>query len=137
MAWFVDIQRLGQDHIYLAIPRVTDSGITQTNVGGRVSNSGMDIVIGSVSAAPGQLRFEMSLVRLGTVITNACVTEAVAEATPASHVNVCEINPAACEAVQRNSDIRNQIQDQRCEILRSQLSGSPAGDYQLAKAGCL
>ena len=27
MAWFVDIQRLGQDHIYLAIPRVTDSGV--------------------------------------------------------------------------------------------------------------
>jgi hypothetical protein len=33
------------------------------------------------------------------------------------------------------SDIRSQIQDQRCEILQRQLSGTPEGDYQLQKAG--
>jgi hypothetical protein len=114
----------------------TRVAVTQTHVGGRVSNAGMDIAIGTVSAAPGQLRFEMTLVRLGAITANACVTVAVAAATPAPQVDVCKVNPAACAAIQRNSDVRNQVQDERCAILRSQLRGTPAGDYQLAKAGC-
>ena len=110
--------------------------IEEVTIGDRVTRSNTRIDIAFGSARPGQLKFDMTLVTLGTVISNTCVTLAVAAATPAPKVNVCDINPAACAAVQRNNDIRNQVQSQRCEILRSQLRGMAAADYQLAKAGC-
>jgi hypothetical protein len=110
--------------------------IDQVTNGGRVSASRMQVDIAFISATPGQVKFDMTLVKIGAATSNNCVSEAVAAATPAPKVNVCDINPAACAAVQRNHDIRTQVQDQRCEILRSQLGGTMGGDYQLAKAGC-
>lgn len=50
--------------------------------------------------------------------------------------SLCEINPAACESVSRNNDIRQQILNDRCTILENQLAGVPGGEYQLRKAGC-
>lgn len=110
--------------------------IDQVTNGGRISSSRIQLDIAFTSATPGQVKFDMTLVKVGAVTSNNCVTEAVAAATPAPKVNVCDINPAACAAVQRNHDIGTQVQDQRCEILRSQLRGTVGGDYQLAKAGC-
>lgn len=110
--------------------------VEQATVGGQTASSRMKIEIGIVSFGLGHIKFDMTLVRLGTLITNDCVSRAVAEATPAPQVNVCDVNPAACAVIQRNSDIRSQVLTQRCEILHNQLNGVPGGDYQLAKAGC-
>jgi hypothetical protein len=108
----------------------------RVTVGERQMASSMKVEIAHVNARPGQLQFDMTLVRLDSLSSHHCVTPAVAAATPAPKVNVCDINPAACAAVQRNHEIRQQVQDWRCETLRSQLTGVPGGDYQLAKAGC-
>lgn len=110
--------------------------VEQVTRDGRTSSSRMRANVGFISVQPGHLKFDMTLVRLGSVVINNCVSKAVAAATPAPQVNVCDVNPAACAAIQRNHDIRSPVQDQRCQILRSQLSGVLGGDYQLAKAGC-
>lgn len=108
----------------------------QVSVNERAMASSMNVEIANVNARPGQLQFEMTLVRLNSLSSHQCVTPAVAAATPAPKVNVCDINPAACAAIQRNQGIRTQVQDLRCETLRGQIAGVPGGDYQLAKAGC-
>ncbi|MFD2752865.1 hypothetical protein [Comamonas terrae] len=114
----------------------TSVTVEQAKVNGQIVPSSMLVRIDSIVTSPGQSKFKMTLVKLGTEVANTCVTKAVAAATPAPQVDVCSINPAACASVQRNSDIRSQIQDQRCAMLRSQLSGMVGADYQLAKAGC-
>jgi len=110
--------------------------VEQATVGNQTDSSRMNIEIGVLSSGPGFIKFDMTLVRLGTVIANDCVSKAVAEATPFPKVNVCAVNPAACAAIERNNDIRSMVQDQRCKVLRRQLSGVPGGDHQLTKAGC-
>jgi hypothetical protein len=110
--------------------------VEQVVMGGHSSASNMTMTINFTSSNPGQLKFEMTLTKLNKTISNNCVTKVVAAVTPAPKVNVCDINPAACASIERNNDIRSQIQDQRCEILQRQLSGTPGGDYQLQKAGC-
>jgi hypothetical protein len=119
-------------------PHASGASITmeQVSVNERAMPSSMKVEIANVNARPGQLLFEMSLVRLNSLSLHHCVTPAVAAATPASKVNVCDVNPAACAAIQRNHETRSQVQDWRCQTLRSQLAGVPGGDYQLAKAGC-
>jgi hypothetical protein len=104
------------------------------NAGTFASSTKVDIAY--ISSSPGQLKFDMKLVTLNTIVSNSCVTQAIAVAAPAPQVNICDVNPAACGAIQRNNDIRGQLQNQRCEILRQQLSGVFGGDYQLSKAGC-
>lgn len=110
--------------------------IGQVEVNGQRSPSSMKVEVTFLSSNPERLAFDMKLVRLGTVISNNCVSRSVAEATPAPAVNICDANPAACESIQRNSDIRSQMRNERCAMLESQLSGMVGGDYQLQKAGC-
>lgn len=113
---------------------------SQTEVGGiaKPSNIRAAIVIGA--SAPGSATFDMSLMTSRGAITatvaNTCAWAQIAESTRAPAATLCQTNPAACAAIQRNQDIRKSIQDDRCAVLRQQLAGMAAAEYQLAKAGC-
>jgi hypothetical protein len=111
--------------------------VDQSALGGRYSPASITLEIANSTSSPGRLAFDMTLVRVGVTVYNSCTSRAVASAAKsATRADLCSVNPAACSALQRNQDIRSQMRDQRCEILRSQLGGMIGGDYQLAKAGC-
>lgn len=51
---------------------------------------------------------------------------------------ICQNNPAACDAIQRNENIRAQVLGARCRQLLNVFDrNTPVGQYQLEKAGCI
>jgi len=108
----------------------------KVTLGGITLSSNMKIDINLISAETGYIKFDTRIVKTGSIYHNDCTAKATTRNTPIHETNLCNINPAACAVIQRNNDIRSQIQSQRCAVLRGALSGVLGGDYQLEKAGC-
>lgn len=49
---------------------------------------------------------------------------------------LCDINPAACDAIQQNENRKVQAMSQKCQYLLDTFGNTPIGNYQLAKNGC-
>lgn len=125
---------------YAASGSTASVQFSQAEVGGTAKPSNLRAAIVIGSTASGSATFDMSLMTSRDVITatvvNSCASAQVAESTRAPAATLCQTNPAACASIQRNQDIRKSTQDYRCEVLRQQLAGMAAAEYQLAKAGC-
>lgn len=139
-----------------ALATITEGGA----VGSKLSPMAESLEIVATPVASGKRNLSMKIVSNGSVTSNDCVDKKVfeasvpappsrppAEATPIARKampsqgptgGLCDGNPAACNAIQRNENIRMQARSQKCNSLLQTFSANDAvGRYQLQKAGCL